>query len=133
MDTAQRIAQQLLTKGKVEYPYLGIQMLLLTPEIKQRINNYPNSNIRIEADRGLLIIRVIPNSPATRAGLRVGDVIQEVNNQPITATEQIQQILDKNGVGSKLQMKVVRGVQTLEVTVQPQALPPQTNTNFNNQ
>ncbi|WP_337884901.1 trypsin-like peptidase domain-containing protein [Fischerella thermalis] len=42
IDTAQRIAQDLITRGKVEYPYLGIEMLPIAPEIKQRINNYPN-------------------------------------------------------------------------------------------
>ncbi|RAM48752.1 MAG: peptidase S1 [Hapalosiphonaceae cyanobacterium JJU2] len=133
IDTAQRIAQQLITEGKVEYPYLGIQMLPITPEIKQRINNYPNSNIRIEAERGLLIARVIPDSPAARAGLRVGDVIQEINNQPVTNADEILQILDKNGVGSNLQIEVLRNRQTLQFTVRPEPLPPQTNTNPNSQ
>ncbi|WP_337907081.1 HhoA/HhoB/HtrA family serine endopeptidase [Iningainema tapete] len=131
IDKAQRIAQQLITEGKVEYPYLGIQMLPLTPEIKQRINNYPNSNIRIEADRGLLIANVIPGSPAATAGLRVGDVIQEINNQPVTTADEILQILDKNGVGSNLQIEVQRNGQTLQFTVKPEPLPPQTNTNSN--
>jgi len=38
INTAQRITTQLVTKGKVEHPYLGIQMVGLTPEIKQNIN-----------------------------------------------------------------------------------------------
>jgi S1-C subfamily serine protease len=133
IDTAERVAQQLITEGKVEYPYLGIQMLPLTPEIKQKINNYPNSNIRIEADRGLLIARVIPGSPAATAGLRVGDVIQKINNQSVTTADEILQILDKNGVGSNLQMEVLRNGQTLQFTIRPEPLPPQTNTNSNNQ
>ncbi|KOP28319.1 peptidase S1 [Hapalosiphon sp. MRB220] len=133
IDTAQRIAQELITKGKVQYPYLGIEMLPITPEIKQRLSNDPNSNIQIQADQGLLIVRVISGSPAAKAGLRVGDVIQEINNQPVTTANQILQILDKNGVGSNLQFKVLRNGQTSQFTVRPEALPSPTNNNSQNQ
>nr|WP_258002691.1 trypsin-like peptidase domain-containing protein [Fischerella thermalis] len=132
IDTAQRIAQELITEGKVQYPYLGVEMLPITPEIKQRINNYPNSNLRIEAEQGLLIVRIISGSPAARSGLRIGDVIQEVNNQPVTTPSQLLQILDKSGVGSNLQIEALRNGQTLQFTVRPEPLPSPTNTNPNN-
>ncbi|MBE8987781.1 trypsin-like peptidase domain-containing protein [Nostoc sp. LEGE 12450] len=128
IDTAQRIAQQLITQGKVEYPYLGIQMLTLTPEVKQRINNYPNSNVRISADRGVLIVRVVPGSPAARIGLRPGDVIQTINNQPVTTSEEVQQIIEKNGLNNNLQIQVLRNGQNLLFTVKPESLPSPNNT-----
>ncbi|NWF60207.1 MAG: trypsin-like peptidase domain-containing protein [Fischerella sp.] len=118
IDRAQRIAQQLITEGKVEYPYIGIEMVSLTPDVRQRINNLPNSDIRVEADRGVVIIRVVPGSPADRAGLRSGDVIQQINNQPVTTAEEIQQIADKSGIGSNLQIQLLRNGQTQQVTVQ---------------
>ncbi|WP_445291783.1 HhoA/HhoB/HtrA family serine endopeptidase [Calothrix sp. NIES-2098] len=127
IDTAQRIAQQLITQGKVEYPYLGIQMVTLTPEVKQRINNYPNSNIRITADRGILVVRVVPNSPAARVGLRAGDIIQSMNNQSITTSEEVQQVLEKNGLNNNLQIQVLRNGQNLQFTVKPEPLPSQNN------
>ncbi|ARV59207.1 peptidase S1 [Nostocales cyanobacterium HT-58-2] len=123
IDTAQRIAQQLITQGKVEHPFLGIQMIPLTPEVKQRINSLPNSNISVQADRGILIVRVIPGSPADRAGLRAGDVIQAINNQPVTTPDAVQQIVEKSGVGGKVPMQVQRNGRTVQVTVQPGPLP----------
>ncbi|GAB1545242.1 HhoA/HhoB/HtrA family serine endopeptidase [Scytonema sp. NUACC21] len=123
IDTAQRIAQELIATGRVEHPYLGIQMTPLTPELKQRINNSPNSNIRVQADQGILIVRVVPGSPADRAGLRAGDIIQEVNNQPITTTDLLQQIVEKSGVGSTLQIELQRSGRNLQVAVQPGPLP----------
>ncbi len=126
IDTAQRIAQQLITKGKVEHPYLGVQMVTLTPEIKQRLSNNPNRNISIEAERGIIIVRVARNSPADRAGIRPGDVIQAINNQPINKAEELQQQLEKNGVGSQLQIQLQRGGKTLSVAARSEALPAQT-------
>lgn len=123
IDTAQRIAQQLIATGRVEHPYLGIQMVPLTPEVKQEINNNPNIDIRVEADQGILVVRVISNSPADQAGLRPGDVIQAINNQPITTSDQIQQLIEKSGVGSTLQVQVQRGGQPFTVAVQPAPIP----------
>lgn len=126
IDTAKRIADQLITKGKVEHPFLGIRMVSLSPDIKQRLNNNNRSNIRVEADQGVLIVQVVQGSPADKAGLKPGDVIQTMNNQPITKAEQIQQQLEQSGVGSQLPLKVQRGGQTLELSVQPAPVP--TNT-----
>ncbi|MEJ6480108.1 PDZ domain-containing protein [Nostoc punctiforme UO1] len=106
---------------------IGLQMLTLTPQVKQRINNYPNSNVRILADQGILIIRVVPNSPAARIGLRPGDVIRTINNQPVTISEGVQQILEKNGLNNSLQIQVLRNGQNLVFTVKPELLPSPNN------
>jgi len=119
IDTAQRIAQQLITQGKVEHPFIGIQMVSLTPEIKQRINSLANSNVQLQADRGILIVRVVPGSPADTAGLRAGDVIQQINNQPVTTAGAVQQLIEKSGVGANMQMQLQRNDRTVQVTVQP--------------
>lgn len=126
IDTAQRIAQQLITQGKVEHPFVGIQMVSLTPEIKQRINSLPNSSIRLQADRGILIVRVVAGSPADKAGLRPGDVIQQINNQPVTTADAVQQSIEKSGVGTNVQMQLQRNDKTLQLTVQPGPRPANT-------
>ena len=125
VNTAQVIAQQLIAKGKVEHPYLGVEMTVLTPEIKQKINNLSNGQIRVVADQGVLIVRVLPDSPAARAGLQQGDVILKINNQPVTKTAEVQQLVENTQVGSQLQMEVQRNGQTLRVAVRTAPLPPQ--------
>ncbi|QDL09797.1 peptidase S1 [Brasilonema octagenarum UFV-E1] len=123
IDTAERIAQQLITQGKVEHPFIGIQMVSLTPELKQRINSLSNSNVRVQADQGILIVRVLPGSPADRAGIRPGDVIRQINNQSVTTADTVQQIIDKSGVGANVQMQLQRNDTTVQVTVQPGSRP----------
>jgi S1-C subfamily serine protease len=80
INTVQRISQQLISKGKVDHPYLGIQMRTLTPDLKQQINqNSSEVGFRVQDDQGVVIFRVMQNSPAARSGLRSGDVIRRVN------------------------------------------------------
>lgn len=123
INTAQRIANELATKGKVEHPYLGIQMVTLTPELKQNINSNPNSGLNVEEDKGVLIAKVIQNSPAAKAGLRAGDVIQKVNNQPVKGADEIQKLVENVQVGGNLKLELRRNQSNVEVTVQPGAFP----------
>lgn len=125
INTVQGIAQQLIAKGKVEHSYLGVQMVTLTPEIKQQLNIESDGRIKVAADRGVLIIRVVPGSPADEAGLRQGDVVQAINNQPVTTTYEVQQLVERSTVGSQLKMTVQRDERARQVAVKLEALPVQ--------
>jgi S1-C subfamily serine protease len=125
INTVQGIVQQLITKGKVEHPYLGVQMVTLTPEIKQQLNIEADGQIRVAADRGVLIIRVVPGSPADEVGLQTGDVIQTINNQPVNTTAEVQKLVERSTVGSQLQMTAQRDQQSRKVAVRLEPLPVQ--------
>ncbi len=124
--TAQRIADQLIAKGKVEHPYLGIRMATLTPELKKQLNSDANNNINVQEDRGVLVFKIMPNSPAAKAGLKSGDVILKINGQAVTTADQVQQAVENSSVGGTLQLDVRRNGQSVTVSVQPGAFPTRT-------
>ncbi|MDX2256625.1 MAG: HhoA/HhoB/HtrA family serine endopeptidase [Pseudanabaenaceae cyanobacterium bins.39] len=121
INQAKDIAQKLISNGKVEHPYLGIQMVGITPEIKQRIPE----DLKVTSDRGLLIIAVQPNSPAAKAGLRSGDVILKANNIDTNKPESLQQKVQESTVGNSLQLEISRNGQPLKLDVQIGSLPDQ--------
>ncbi|WP_448560814.1 HhoA/HhoB/HtrA family serine endopeptidase [Trichothermofontia sp.] len=123
INTAKRIADQLIATGKVEHPFLGIQMVTLTPAIRQEINQDPNSGRQVDRDRGVLIVRVLPNTPAASAGLRSGDVITHIQNQEVADAQAVQQVVEAAGVGKPLPLTIVRGSQTRTITVRPAPFP----------
>lgn len=125
INTAKRIADQLIADGHVDHPYLGIQMATLTPELKQRINSDPNSGLDVQDDHGILVIQVMPNSPAAKAGIRAGDIITKVGNQPVTTSEEVQQSVENGRVGNDLPLELRRNGQTLNLAVRPGAFPTQ--------
>jgi serine protease Do len=125
IQAAQEVAQELISTGKVEHAYLGIEMATLTPEVKQQINSNANSSLRVAVDRGVAIVSVVPNSPAAAAGLRAGDVIQKINNQPIIQSEAVQEFVQNAKVGGNLQMEINRNGQIVNLSVKPGSLPVQ--------
>ncbi|MBV6623202.1 MAG: trypsin-like peptidase domain-containing protein [Rivularia sp. (in: Bacteria)] len=125
INTAQKIAQELIANGKVEHPYIGINMVSLTPQIKQRFNQIPNRKLNIQSNSGILIMSIARNSPAVAARLKVGDVIKAVNGQPVNRAETLQKLLDENGINRQLELEVERQNAIIEVKVKPQSLPAQ--------
>jgi len=88
-------------------------MVTLTPEIKQQLEIESDGRIRVAADR-VLLIRVVPGSPA-EAGLRASDVIQSINNQPVTKTDEVQRLVERSTVGSQLQVQIQRNQRSAQV------------------
>jgi S1-C subfamily serine protease len=129
INIAQRISQQLIATGKVVHPYLGIQMRTLTPDLKRQINEDNRAGFRIQDDDGVVVFRVLQNSPAAKAGLQAGDVIKRVNGQVVTKDSQVQQAVEASSVGGNLQIEVSRGGRSQTFSVQPGALPTQTAQN----
>ncbi len=106
IETAARIANELFTKGKAEHPFLGIEMVDLTPSKREQINR--DKNLNIQQDTGIAIKSVIENSPAQKGGLRPGDLIQKINRQPVKIAAQVQKIVESNSVGDILEVEINR-------------------------
>ena len=117
IDKAKAIAAQLQRDGKGAHPYLGVQMVTLTPELAKQNNDDPNSMFVIPEVKGVLVMRVVRNSPAATAGIRRGDVIVQIDNKPITTAEQLQSVVEDSTLGQALQIKVQRGNQTQILSV----------------
>ncbi|MBD1851504.1 trypsin-like peptidase domain-containing protein [Cyanobacteria bacterium FACHB-502] len=124
INTVKQVSQQLVTQGRVDYPYIGIQMAELTPELRSRING-SDVGFQVTQDQGIIVLKVLPDSPAARAGLRAGDVIVAVNGNSIENVDQIQQQVDATGINNTMQLTVNRNGNTQQVTVRPEALPAQ--------
>ncbi|MEA5512852.1 HhoA/HhoB/HtrA family serine endopeptidase [Nodularia sp. UHCC 0506] len=111
IDKAKAIALKLQRDGKVIHPYLGVQMVTLTPELAKQNNTDPNSPIQIPEINGVLVMRVVPDSPAASAGVRRGDVIVQIDREPVTSADKLQNLVENSRLGQLLQVKVQRGNQ----------------------
>lgn len=125
IETAQRIANQLFSTGRVQHPYLGIQMVTLTPDIRQEINEDNEAGFKVNQDKGVLIVRVVPNSPAQRAGIQSGDIIQKVGGKSVISSDQVQQQVEASQVGAELEIELVRQGRIEKLSVLPGIFPTQ--------
>ena len=123
INTARNVAQQLIETGTVAHPYIGVQLVALDPTVKDFINRAPNSQMRVDEEQGVLVVQVGRGTPAAKAGLKAGDVIQTVNDQPIRSVKTIQQLVDQAGLEGELNVGVKRSDRTFALTVSPEQLP----------
>lgn len=123
INKAQQIAQQLATNGRAEHAYLGIEMVTLSPELRQELKEDPNSEFNVTQDNGVLIVRVVPGSPAMKSGLKPGDVIVKIDQQPITQSDKVQELVQNKNVGTPLQVELNRQGQPLILEVKTGNMP----------
>ncbi|MBJ7900796.1 MAG: trypsin-like serine protease [Cyanobacteria bacterium RI_101] len=118
INRAKTLQQTLAAGQKVPHPYIGVQMVNLTPELARQNNQDPNSAFFIPEVEGILVVRVIPDTPAERAGVRRGDVITAVNGKAIKDGAALQNLVDGAGLNQPLKLSLQRGERRLELTVQ---------------
>ncbi len=110
-EIAWRIAGMLAQQGHIKRGYLGISSQpVLLPEGQRAGRNQ---------ERGLLVVRVEPNSPAAGGGLMLGDIVVGMAGQVVSDTDELQALLSGDRVGSAVPVEVIRGgsLQTLQVNV----------------
>lgn len=117
IDRAKELQATLETGQKVAHPYIGVQMVNLTPDIARANNQDPNSPIIVPEVTGILVMKVLPNTPAEKAGIRRGDVILKVNHQPVSDGGELQEMVEKTGVGKALPLTIQRGEKAIDLTV----------------
>ncbi|MFQ4137785.1 HhoA/HhoB/HtrA family serine endopeptidase [Nodosilinea sp. PGN35] len=125
IETAKRIADQLFTNGEVQHPFLGIQMVELSAEMVQRINEEEQLNLQLDDDDepGVLIVGVLPNSPAQAAGLEIGDVIRAIEGDPVDSPPDVQARVESTAIGDTLNLDIHRDGRDQTIAVKPAAMP----------
>jgi serine protease Do len=108
---AHATAEQLMAHGKVEHGYLGISMNDVTPANAHFFN--------LEKATGAIVAQVSPDSPASRGGLKTGDVIDELDGRKIINGSALQVAVSEMTPGTKIALGVIREGKpvTLNLTV----------------
>jgi S1-C subfamily serine protease len=108
-NTVQAVASTILQKGYVARPYLGISYQPITPDIA--------AAYRLPAQWGVYITDITANSPASKAGLRQGDIITSIGDTALDETHQYLNILLTYNPGDQVTLGIVRNGQTTNVQV----------------
>src|SRR6185295_19112442 len=114
INTAKTIAGWLIKDGVIRRSYIGVGGQ--TARIHRRVMRFFN----LPNDTGMLILQVEPNSPASRAGLREGDMIVEFGGQAIAGIDDLHRHLTGAQVGVRSQLTVIRLTEKLTLEVVPE-------------
>jgi S1-C subfamily serine protease len=116
VNTVRDVASQLIDRGRVEHPFLGV--------VAQPIDNEMADVFNLPVEQGLLVARVIEGSGADRAGLRPGttevvvagesyllggDIIVEIDGKPATTAEDLRDGVSAKKPGEKIDIEAYRG------------------------
>ncbi len=113
INNAKRVIDQLISRGKVEYGWLGVSIQDPLPGGRR--------DLRLEGRSGGLVVNVYRRSPAERAGILPGDFIYRVGGSEIANAGQLVRVVGQLPVGRATQFQLIRYGQPAAVEVTPAA------------
>lgn len=124
IDEVKGVIESVLKNGKIVRPYLGVRYQMLTPEIAEDFDLEVNEGARLVEDLQNNLPAVVKDSPASEAGLVVGDVILEIDGEKLTTENDLRMVISGKNVGDKITLKIWRAGEEknieLTLTEQPQ-------------
>lgn len=131
IDTAKRLLPQLIAKGRISHPWLGVAGLDITSEVA--------SALKLPVRQGIVVMQVSPKGPVDRAGIRGstrkarvgnmlvgvgGDIIVAVEGRKVTSIDDLTAFLDgERKVGDQVKIEVLRDGRPLALSVRLGELP----------
>ena len=115
INMARWVADQLITKGEVKRAYLGVMIRPTEGTLAKVLNVKPGE--------GAIVDRVLPESPAAKAGVQSQDVILDFNGEKVAGTKELQGIVERLDVGKTYKMTVVRDGKQMSLPVTVEAMP----------
>jgi serine protease Do len=106
--------EALIRDGKVTHGYIGIGITDVTPE-NSKFFDLTDAN-------GAVVTQVEPDSPGTKAGLKIGDVITELNGQKITDASELQVEVGQKRPGTTLKLGLLRDGKNMTLPVTLEAM-----------
>jgi serine protease Do len=101
--------ETLIKYGKVNHGYIGIGISDITPD---------NSKFfEVKDNTGAVVTQVEPDSPGAKAGLKVGDVISEIDGQKVSDAGELQVVVGQKSPGATLKLMVLRDGKDVTVPV----------------
>ena len=113
INLARWVMNQIIEKGRVVRGWLGVVIQNITPDIAEVLNVYS----------GVLVAQVVKNSPAEKAGLKVGDVILLYNGQKVEDVRDLQLKVMQTPPGKRVPIEVMRGNRRITLWVKIGELP----------
>ncbi|MBQ0725018.1 MAG: DegQ family serine endoprotease [Cycloclasticus sp.] len=115
IDVAMNVSDQLKTTGHVIRGWLGVRVQDVTRELAE--------SFEMKKPYGALISQVLADSPAEKAGLKVGDVIVEFNGQSVDSSASLPPMVGAANISQKARVKVIRDKRSKTINVKLENLP----------
>jgi serine protease Do len=112
---ARQVMDQVLKNGHVTRAYLGIYPQDVTPAMAKAFGE--------KQSEGIVVGDVSPNSPASEAGIKTGDIILDVNGKPVTDSNQLRMSISMMQPGTELKLKTLRNGTERDATVKLAEMP----------
>jgi len=100
VDVAMDVVAQLKEKGRVSRGWLGILI--------QDVNRELAESFDMKNPMGAVVLKVLPGSPAEKAGFKIGDVVVEYNSRKIHRSADLPLVVGQTPVGKRVKVKVIR-------------------------
>ncbi|MCA9307935.1 MAG: trypsin-like peptidase domain-containing protein [Patescibacteria group bacterium] len=107
VNTLKPLLETFLTEGRIVRPFIGVSYSIITKEL---------ATVR-DLPRGVFVSRVLPDSPADKAGIKRGDILTTFNGLQLDESNTLSKLVRDSKVGTSVKIELVRDNKTQSVNV----------------